>query len=77
MDARAMQGREDHRAAVAAEALAERHRERRNQTVRVLRAEDPARWTYSNLAKAFECTPELVAAIVQGRTGKSRKQAGR
>jgi hypothetical protein len=67
-DARAQQAREHHRALAAALAGAEQHREQRNELVRQLRAEDPQRWTYPALAKAIGCSPELIAAIVKGRT---------
>lgn len=67
-DPRAVQAREVHRLSEEADALAARHRRHRNQLVRALRAEDPARWTYAALAKAVGITPELVAAIVKGRT---------
>lgn len=67
-DARAQQAREHHRAQAAAEALAKRHRDQRNRFVRQLRADDPDRWTYPALAKAIGCSPELIAAIIKGRT---------
>jgi endonuclease V-like protein UPF0215 family len=67
-DARAQQAREHHRAQAAAEALAKRHREQRNRLILQLRAEDPVRWTYPALAQAVGCSPELIAAIVKGRT---------
>jgi hypothetical protein len=67
-DARAQQARELHRAQAAAEALARQHREQRNRLIKQLRAEDPERWTYPALAAAIGCSPELIAAIVKGRT---------
>lgn len=66
-DIRAQQAREHHRASAAAARLADQHREQRNRLVRELRKADPARWTYPNLAKAVGCSPELIAAIIQGR----------
>lgn len=66
-DIRAQQAREHHRHAKDSESLAEQHRTARNALVRALRAEDPGRWTYSALAKAVGCGPELIAAIVKGR----------
>ena len=66
-DIRVQQAREHHRASAAASALADRHREQRNQLVRVMRESDPQRWSYSALAKAIGCSPELIAAIVKGR----------
>lgn len=70
-DARAVQAREAHRLAGEAERLAARHRAQRDRLVRQLRAEDPARWSYTALAAAVGCSPELIAAIVKGRTGTS------
>jgi len=67
-DARAQQAREHHRALAAALARAEQHREQRNRLIRQLRAEDPERWTYPALARLLGCSPELIAAIVKGRT---------
>ena len=66
-DIRAQQAREHHRASAAAAALAEQHREQRNRLVRQLRESDPKRWTYPALARAVGCSPELIAAIIQGR----------
>ena len=67
-DARSQQAREHHRAQAAAEESAKRHRDQRNRLVKQLRAEDPDRWTYPALAAAVGCSPELIAAIVKGRT---------
>lgn len=67
-DIRAQQAREHHRAAAAATAEADQHRELRNKLIRELRRSDPTQWTYPHLAKAVGCTPELIAAIIQGRT---------
>lgn len=67
-DARAQQAREHHRALDALKANGGRHREARNRLVRELRAEDPVRWTYPALAAAVDCSPELIAAIISGRT---------
>lgn len=66
-DVRAQQAREHHRAAADDLAEADRHRALRNRLVRLLRAEDPARWTYPALAKAIGCSPELIAAIIKER----------
>jgi hypothetical protein len=68
-DARAALAREAHRLAGEAEQRAAQHRAHRDQLVRQLRREDPQRWTYPALAAAVGCSPELVAAIVKGRTG--------
>lgn len=69
-DARARQAREAHRLAGEAVELAARRREQRDRLIRQLREEDPVRWTYPALAAAVGCSPELVAAIVKGRTTK-------
>lgn len=66
-DARAQQAREAHAASLAAVASASQHRARRDALIRQLRNEDAQRWTYPALARAVGCSPELVAAIVQGR----------
>lgn len=49
-------------------AEADQHRELRNKLIRELRKADPRQWTYPSLARAVGCTPELIAAIIQGRT---------
>ncbi len=68
MDPRAAQARDLHRQSKDADTLAARYREQRNRLIRLLRAEDPEQWTYPALASAVGITPELVAAIVKGRT---------
>ena len=65
-DARAMRAREAHRRASDADELAGRHRAERDHLVRTLRADDPQWWTYSALAAAVGCSPELIALIVKG-----------
>jgi hypothetical protein len=67
-DIRAQQAREHHRASAAATELGEQHRLQRNRLIRELRSSDPQRWTYPALAAAVGCSPELIAAIVKGRT---------
>jgi len=67
-DIRAQQAREHHRAMLDSTRQGEQHREQRNQLIRALRESDPQRWTYPALAKAVGCSPELIAAIVKGRT---------
>lgn len=67
-DIRAQQAREHHRAAAVATSEADQHRELRNKLIRELRKSDPQQWTYPALSKAVGCTPELIAAIIQGRT---------
>lgn len=66
-DVRAQQAREHHRASAADLKSAKQHQVQRNQLVRALRTEDPERWTYTALAKAVGCSPELIAAIVKER----------
>lgn len=66
-DIRAQQAREHHRLSIETGEVADRHRTARNALIRVLRADDPTRWTYDALAKAVGCSPELVAAVVKGR----------
>jgi hypothetical protein len=68
-DARIQQAREHHRRAGGAISEAERHRQQRDTLIRQVRAENPAAWTYTKLAAAVGCSPELIAAIVQGRRG--------
>ena len=64
-DVRAQQAREHHRQAADALGQAEQHRQQRDALIRALRADG---WTYKALADAVGCSPELVAAIVKGRT---------
>ncbi|RBO87049.1 hypothetical protein [Nocardia puris] len=68
MDIRAQQAREHHQAAGISKQQAAQHVAARNRLIRQLRATDPDRWTYPALARAVGCTPELIAAVVQGRT---------
>ena len=65
MDNRAARAREEHRLAAESERLAGAHRAQRDHLVRQLRAEDPGRWSYRALAKAVDCSPELIAHIVK------------
>lgn len=74
-DARAQQAREAHRLSGLAARQAAQYRETRNRLVRALRAEDPETWTYPALAAAVGISAEMVAAIVQGRTGRSEAGA--
>jgi hypothetical protein len=70
-DSRPADARRYHQEArqVAAFAQKQAHelRQRRNDLVRQLRESDPDTWTYSALAEAVGCSPELIAAIVKGR----------
>lgn len=66
-DIRAQQAREHHQLSVSAAAQSDQHRSQRNALIRALRADDPEVWTYAALAKAIGCSPELIAAVVQGR----------
>lgn len=61
----AARARELHRKAAEADALAARYRAERDAIVHRLRAQDPARWTYSTLATALGCSRELVALITR------------
>jgi AraC-like DNA-binding protein len=72
-DARAQQAREHHRAQLAQEESARRHRDQRDRLVKQLRREDPVRWTYPALAGAVGCSPELIAAIIKDRTRTARR----
>lgn len=75
---RAAAAREHHRDAAAAGRLADEHRECRDRLVRQLRAEDPQRWTYAELARTVGCSPELVAYIIRGsRSGTAAADASR
>lgn len=65
MDIRAEQAREHHREAAGLGEQAGRHREQRDRLVRQLRADDPQTWTYTALARAVGCSPELIAYIVR------------
>jgi AraC-like DNA-binding protein len=69
VDVRAALARDHHRAAGQSGEEADQHRVQRDQLVRQLRREDPDTWTYSALAKAVGCSPELVAVIV--KSGRS------
>lgn len=64
-DSRAQQAREHHRDAQQSNAEAERHRLQRDRLVRELRSADPKRWTYTALASAVGCSPELIAVILR------------
>ena len=66
MDARLAQARELHRRAAENERLAGQFRDQRNRLIRLLVADDvPAR----EIARALECSPELVSHVVRGRVG--------
>lgn len=65
MDLRAAAAREHHRAAADAGVAADQHRRQRDELILRLRDEDPKRWTYSALARAVGCSPELIAHIIR------------
>jgi hypothetical protein len=65
MDIRAQQAREHHRESNGLTSQASRHRQQRDQLVRQLRADDPGAWSYTALAKAVGCSPELIAYIIR------------
>ena len=71
-DAQAAQARQHHRAATSAEEDAARHRAARDNLIRTLRADDPARWTYKAIAAAVGCEPQLVRWIITGDRGRKR-----
>lgn len=64
-DIRAQQARDHHQLAIRNEQLAGFHRLHRNRLIRLLRAEDPARWTYAALAAVVGCSPELIAVVIK------------
>ncbi|KMM44384.1 hypothetical protein CWIS_16555 [Cellulomonas sp. A375-1] len=64
-DARAARARELHRQAAEADELAARCRAERDRLITGLRAEDPARWSYSALAAAVGCSRELIALVTR------------
>ncbi|MFD3426080.1 hypothetical protein [Nocardia fluminea] len=66
-DPRAAKAREHHRLSGLAIAEGKQHRDTRNALVRQLRAEDPERWNNRALARAVDCSPELISAILTGR----------
>jgi hypothetical protein len=65
MDVRAAMARVHHHAAAQQGELADRERAQRDRLVRELRREDPDTWTYTALAKAVGCSPELIAYIIR------------
>ncbi|WP_222836768.1 hypothetical protein [Cellulomonas flavigena] len=64
-DPRAARARELHRKAAEADAVAARYRLERDRLIHQLRAEDPARWSYSAIAEALGCSRELVALVTR------------
>lgn len=64
-DPRAARARELHRKAAEADEVAARYRQERDRLVLQLRAEDPARWSYSAIAEALGCSRELVALVAR------------
>lgn len=64
-DPRLARARELHEQAADAEALAAQRRAERDRLIRVLRAEDPVRWSYGAIAKALGCSRELVALVAR------------
>lgn len=69
-DARAAQAKRLHLQVQEALEMAGRLRDQRDDLVRALRRSDPERWSYSTLAKAVGCSPELIAVIVKGGASK-------
>jgi hypothetical protein len=68
MDSRARQAREHHRKAQDVSQIAEQHRMQRDDLVRELWATQRESWTYAKLAAAVECSPELIAKIINPRS---------
>jgi hypothetical protein len=62
VDSRAQQAREHHRASAEGERLARQHREQRDELVRALYGTGD--WSYTSLAAAVGCSPELIAKII-------------
>jgi len=62
VDSRAQQAREHHRASTDSERLARQHRDQRDELVRALYS--TGEWSYSSLAAAVGCSPELIAKII-------------
>ena len=64
-DARSARARELHLKAAEADRLAAQSRAERDRLILQLRAEDPARWSYTALADALGCSRELIALVVR------------
>jgi hypothetical protein len=62
VDSRAQQAREHHRASSEGERLAKQHRDQRDELVRNLY--ETGEWSYTSLAAAVGCSPELIAKII-------------
>jgi ribosome-binding protein aMBF1 (putative translation factor) len=56
-----------HRQALEYENLATDLRAQRDQLIRKARERDPKRWSYATLAKALNCSRELIAVIIRNR----------
>lgn len=65
-DDRLLSARVLHQEARAEVSLAKQKRQQRDELIRRVRAEDPRYWTYTRLAGAVGCSPELIAYIVKG-----------
>jgi len=65
VDARAQQAREHHEAAARYGNEADQHRRQRDSLVRRLRAENPERWSYNQLAGAVGCSKTLIRQILE------------
>lgn len=65
MDVRARQAREQHQCAENACRFAKAHRQQRDQLIRELRTNDPAQWSYRELAKAVGCSKSLIKKILE------------
>jgi ribosome-binding protein aMBF1 (putative translation factor) len=63
VDSRAAEARRHHQAAQESRRRAAQHLAQRDALVRALYAEGG--WSYATLAKAVDCTPELIAKIIK------------
>lgn len=64
-DARVEFARNHHEAAARVDLNATAHRQQRDRWVRQLRAEDPTRWSYPQLASAVGCSQRLIRQILK------------
>jgi len=64
---KARQAREHHRLSQDASRIAQQHRRKRDQLIKALWETDRNNWTYAKLAKAVNCSPELIAKIIKSQ----------
>lgn len=65
METRARLAHDHHQAAAQCDQESAWYRGQRDTLVRELRADDPGRWTYRELADHVGCSPELIARIIK------------